>query len=171
MSFQGAGMFRRAVIATLLILGLGACEPAPQATAPNPQDHSVKVIGPVFKAQTSKTLAAVRQRGYVACGGNPGLPGFAYPDFRGQWRGFDVDVCRAVAAAVLGDASKVRFTAIRSEDRFSNLQKGQIDILSRNTSWSFSRDAGLGLDFAAVTYYDGQGFLAPKALGLSSAQE
>jgi general L-amino acid transport system substrate-binding protein len=113
----------------------------------------------------------VRKRGYLACGVNPGLPGFAYPDVRGIWRGFDVDICRAVAAAVLGDAGKVRFTPINSGDRFGALQKGEIDVLSRNTSWSFSRDAGLGLDFAAVTYYDGQGFLAPKALHLSSAQE
>src|SRR6185369_10927048 len=81
------------------------------------------------------------------------------------------DVCRAVAAAVLGDATKVRFTPITAQDRFTALQKGQIDILARNTSWTFARDAGLGLDFAAITYFDGQGFLAPKALGLSSAQE
>jgi general L-amino acid transport system substrate-binding protein len=82
-----------------------------------------------------------------------------------------VDICRAIAAAVLGDATKVHFTPINSGDRFTALQKGEIDVLSRNTSWSFSRDAGLGLDFAATTYFDGQGFLAPKALGLSSAQE
>jgi general L-amino acid transport system substrate-binding protein len=172
MSFQGAGMIGRAAIAAILMLGLVACNSgAPPAATTTPQDHSVKVIGPIYKAQSSKTLAAVRKRGYLACGVNPGLPGFAYPDFRGQWRGFDVDFCRAVAAAVLGDADKVRFTAIRSEDRFSALQRGQIDILSRNTSWSFSRDAGLGLDFATVTYFDGQGFLAPKALRLTSAQE
>ncbi len=165
-------MFRRLAAAGILILGLAACDSgAPPATAPKAADHSVKVIGPVYKAQPSKVLAAVRRRGYVACGVNPGLPGFAYPDFRGAWRGFDVDFCRAVAAAVLGDADKVRFTAIPSEDRFSALQKGQIDVLARNTSWSFSRDAGLGLDFATVTYFDGQGFLAPKALGLHSAQE
>jgi general L-amino acid transport system substrate-binding protein len=165
-------MFRRLVPAVIMSLALAGCDTgAPPAKAPAPGDHSVKVIGPIYKAQASRTLAAVRKRDYVACGVNPGLPGFAYPDFRGQWRGFDVDICRAVAAAVLGDASKVRFTPIRSEDRFSALQKGQIDILSRNTSWSFSRDAGLGLDFAAVTYYDGQGFLAPKALNLASAQE
>jgi len=82
-----------------------------------------------------------------------------------------VDVCRAVAAAVLGDAAKVRFTPITAQDRFSALQKGRIDILARNTSWTFARDTGLGLDFAAVTYFDGQGFLAPKALGLASAEE
>jgi len=113
----------------------------------------------------------VRKRGYLVCGVHPGLPGFAYPDVRGVWRGFDVDVCRAVAAAVLGDAAKVRFIPITAQDRFSALQKGQIDILARNTSWTFARDTGLGLDFAAVTYFDGQGFLAPKALGLASAEE
>jgi general L-amino acid transport system substrate-binding protein len=165
-------MYGRAAIGALLVLALAACNSgAPPATTPVAQDHSVKVIGPLYKTQPSKVLAAVRRRGYVACGVNPGLPGFAYPDFRGEWRGFDVDFCRAVAAAVFGDAGKVRFSAIRSEDRFGALQRGEIDILSRNTSWSFSRDAGLGLDFAAVTYFDGQGFLAPKALGLTSAQE
>src|ERR1051325_11242269 len=143
-------MFRRLAAAVMATLALGPCDTgAPPAKAPAPGNHRGKVTGPIYKAQASKTLAAVRKRGYVACGVNPGLPGFAYPDFRGQWRGFDVDICRAVAAAVLGDASKVRFTPIRSEDRFSALQKGQIDVLSRNTSWSFSRDAGLGLDFVA----------------------
>ncbi len=155
-----------------LILGLGGCDggakPTPVAAPPS------KATAPAeahYKATPSKVLNAVRKRGYLACGVNPGLPGFAYPDFRGVWRGFDVDICRAVAAAVLGDANKVRFTPISSQDRFSALQKGEIDILSRNTSWSYSRDAGLGLDFAAVTYFDGQGFLAPRALNLASAQE
>jgi general L-amino acid transport system substrate-binding protein len=165
-------MLRRLTAMAILSLALAACDSRqPAATAPTAADHSVKVIGPAYKAQSSKVLTAVRARGYLTCGVNPGLPGFAYPDFRGAWRGFDVDICRAVAAAVLGDASKVRFTPIGSNDRFGALQRGEIDILSRNTSWSFSRDTGLGLDFAAVTYYDGQGFLAPKALGLSSAQE
>jgi len=165
-------MIRRLAAAGLAILTLSACDggskPAP---APAPAGQATLPAGPRYKAQSSKVLQAVRKRGYVACGVNPGLPGFAFPDFRGVWHGFDVDICRAVAAAVLGDANKVRFTAIASPDRFSALQKGEIDILSRNTSWSFSRDAGLGLDFAATTYFDGQGFLAPKALGLTSAQE
>ena len=165
-------MIRRLAAAALAILALAACDSGqPPATAPTAADHTVKVIGPVYKPTPSKVLAAVRKRGYLLCGVNPGLPGFAYPDVRGVWRGFDVDFCRAVAAAVLGDATKVHFVSVSSQDRFSALQKGEIDILSRNTSWSFSRDVGLGLDFAAVTYFDGQGFLAPKALGLSSAQE
>jgi general L-amino acid transport system substrate-binding protein len=169
-------MIRRRAATTVLALGLllgaAGCDKAGKSAAtPTPAGKASAPAEARYKATPSKVLSAVRKRGYVACGVNPGLPGFAYPDFRGAWHGFDVDICRAVAAAVLGDASKVKFTAIASEDRFSALQKGDIDILSRNTSWSFSRDAGLGLDFAAVTYFDGQGFLAPKALGLASAQE
>ena len=165
-------MIRRLAAAGLAILVLSACDGGsnPPAT-PAPAGQAATTDAPRYKATSSKVLSAVRKRGYVACGVNPGLPGFAYPDFRGAWRGFDVDFCRAVAAAVLGDANKVRFTPIASPNRFSALQRGEIDILSRNTSWSFSRDAGLGLDFTATTYFDGQGFLAPKALGLTSAQE
>ena len=169
-------MSRRLAVAAILALSvglsLGGCEggsrPAPSPATPG--KIAIRV-GAHFKATPSKVLAAVRKRGVLVCGVNPGLPGFAYPDVRGVWRGFDVDVCRAVAAAVFGDASKVRFVPIGGPDRFGALQRGEIDILSRNTSWSFSRDAGLGLDFAATTYFDGQGFLAPKALGLSSAEE
>jgi general L-amino acid transport system substrate-binding protein len=165
-------MIRRLALAGLAILTLSACDGgSPPPATPAPLAKSAPAPVTRYKATPSKVLQAVRKRGYVACGVNAGLPGFAFPDFRGNWRGFDVDICRAVAAAVLGDANKVRFTAITSPDRFSALQKGEIDILSRNTSWSFSRDAGLGLDFAATTYFDGQGFLAPKALGLTSAQE
>ena len=162
----------RLVAAAMLVLSLGACDGGPRPPpAPAPAGKAATAVAPTFKATPSPTLEAVRKRGYVACGVHPGLPGFAFPDVRGVWRGFDVDVCRAVAAAVLGDAAKVRFTAITAQDRFTALQKGHIDILSRNTSWTFARDTGLGLDFAAVTYFDGQGFLAPKALGLQSAEE
>ena len=107
----------------------------------------------------------------MACGIHPGLPGFALPDAGGTWRGFDVDVCRAVAAATLGDATKVRFTTIGGQVRFGALQKGQIDILSRNTSQTFARAAGLGLSFPVTTYYDGQGFLVRRSLALGSAEE
>jgi len=168
-------MIRRPAAAAFLTVGLlwglTACDGGSKSTPAPAPAGKVAPVDTHYKAQTSKVLTAVRKRGYVACGVNPGLPGFAYPDVRGVWRGFDVDFCRAVAAAVLGDADKVRFTKITAQDRFSALQRGDIDILSRNTSWSFSRDAGLGLDFAATTYFDGQGFLAPKALGLASAQE
>jgi len=165
-------MIRRLAVAAFLILGLAACGrgSSPQP-APTPAGKAAAPVEARYKAAPSKVLNAVRKRGYLACGVNPGLPGFAYPDVHGVWHGFDVDFCRAVAAAVLGDADKVRFTPISALDRFSALQKGQIDVLSRNTSWSYSRDAGLGLDFAAITYFDGQGFLAPRALGLTSAEE
>ncbi|WP_411288171.1 amino acid ABC transporter substrate-binding protein [Phenylobacterium sp.] len=166
-------MIRRLVATALFCLPLTACEGRP-APEPVPQAPAVKASGagqPAYKAAVSPTLQAVRARGHVACGVHPGLPGFAFPDVRGQWRGFDVDVCRALAAATLGDASKVRFVPIAAQDRFAALQAGRIDVLSRNTSLTFARDAGLGLTFPAVTYYDGQGFLAPKALGLGSAQE
>lgn len=165
-------MIRRLAAATLALLTLSACDGGSKpAATPTPVLKGADMVGVRYHATPSKVLNAVRKRGYIACGVNPGLPGFAFPDIRGNWRGFDVDICRAVAAAVLGDADKVHFTAISAQDRFSALQKGQVDLLSRNTSWSYSRDAGLGLDFAATTYFDGQGFLAPKALGLTSAQE
>jgi general L-amino acid transport system substrate-binding protein len=165
-------MIRRLAVAMLAIVTLSACDGGskPPAT-PAPVGKAATSDTLHYKATPSKVLNAVRKRGYISCGVNPGLPGFAFPDFRGTWRGFDVDVCRAVAAAVLGDASKVRFTPIGGPDRFGALQRGEIDLLSRNTSWSYSRDTGLGLDFAATTYFDGQGFLAPKALGLTSAEE
>ena len=165
-------MIRRLAAAGLAILTLSACNGGSKpAATPTPVVKDTAAQAMRFKSTPSKVLTAVKKRGYVSCGVNPGLPGFAYPDFRGVWRGFDVDFCRAVAAAVFGDAAKVRFVPISGEDRFSALQRGEIDLLSRNTSWSFSRDAGLALDFPATTYFDGQGFLAPKALGLTSAQE
>jgi general L-amino acid transport system substrate-binding protein len=165
---------KRLAAMAMLVLTLNACDGGrapPPAPAPAPTGKAAETVSLTYRATPSPTLAAVRKRGYLVCGVHPGLPGFAYPDVRGVWRGFDVDVCRAVAAAVLGDAAKVRFIPITAQDRFSALQKGQIDILARNTSWTFARDTGLGLDFAAVTYFDGQGFLAPKALGLASAEE
>ena len=161
----------RRTAAVGLLLWLAACGDA--GDAPKPQPETTAAADPatqVLQAKASPTLAAVRSRGYLACGVNAGLAGFAFPDDKGNWRGFDVDICRAVAAAVLGDAKAVRFTAISAQDRFAALSSGKIDILSRNTSWTFGRDAR-ALDFPAVTYFDGQGFLAPKALGLGSADE
>jgi general L-amino acid transport system substrate-binding protein len=167
-------MIRRLVTATILILCLSGCDAGSgRSSAPPPPPAAKPVSAPTltYKATPSPTLAAVRKRGYVNCGVHPGLPGFAFPDVHGVWRGFDVDICRTVAAAVLGDARKAHFTPIAAQDRFTALRKGQIDVLSRNTSWTFARDAGLGVDFAAITYFDGQGFLAPRTLGLSSAEE
>ena len=166
-------MIRRLAAIGVVATSLAACDaPRPAEKAPPPATSTqVATVQPGYEAAKSPTLAAVRKRGYVACGVNQGLPGFALKDARGEWRGFDVDICRALAAAALGDAEKVRFTAIPATDRFGALQKGQIDILSRNTSQTFARAAGLGVSFPVTTYYDGQGFLAPRTLGLTSAQE
>lgn len=154
----------------LVLAGCSAPKPVEQAPAA-PVAAKAEAGGTAYRRARSATLAAVIKRGYLACGVNAGLPGFALKDVRGEWRGFDVDICRAVAAATLGDASKVQFTVIDAQDRFGALQKGQIDVLSRNTSRTFARDAGLGVSFPVTTYYDGQGFLAPRALGLGSAEE
>jgi general L-amino acid transport system substrate-binding protein len=105
------------------------------------------------------TLDDVRQKGFLQCGVSAGLPGFSSPDDQNNWTGLDVDFCRAVAAAVLGDPQKVKFTPLTAKERFTALQSGEIDILSRNTSWTMSRDTSLGLKFAGVIYYDGQGFI------------
>ncbi|MGE5538707.1 MAG: amino acid ABC transporter substrate-binding protein [Gemmatimonas sp.] len=122
-------------------------------------------------AQAGATFEAVKARGQVTCGVNTGLAGFAAPDDRGVWRGLDVDVCRAVAAAMFGDAGKVRYVPLTAQQRFTALQSGEIDVLSRNTTWTSQRDIELGLNFAGVDYYDGQGFLVAKKLGVNSAKE
>ncbi|HET6469143.1 MAG TPA: amino acid ABC transporter substrate-binding protein [Geminicoccaceae bacterium] len=123
-------------------------------------------------AQAGPTLEAVKQKGFVQCGANgSGLPGFATVDDRGQWSGIDVDLCRAVAAAVFGNADQVRYTPLTATERFTALQSGEIDVLSRNTTWTATRDSALGLDFVAVNYYDGQGFMVPRELGIESARD
>jgi general L-amino acid transport system substrate-binding protein len=122
-------------------------------------------------AYAGPTLDAVKARGYVTCGVNTGLAGFSAPDDKGVWRGLDVDVCRAVAAALFGDAQKVRFVPLTAQQRFTALQSGEIDVLSRNTTWTSQRDIELGINFTGVDYYDGQGFLVAKNLGVKSAKE
>jgi general L-amino acid transport system substrate-binding protein len=122
-------------------------------------------------AHAGATLDAVQKKGFVQCGISDGLPGFSYADEKGNYLGLDVDVCRAVAAALFGDASKVRYSPLTAKERFTALQSGEVDVLSRNTTWTSSRDAGLGLNFTGVNYYDGQGFLVNKKLGVSSAKE
>jgi len=117
------------------------------------------------------TLDDVKSRGYVQCGVTSGLPGFSQPDENGDWTGIDVDTCRAVAAAVFGSADKARFTPLTAKERFTALQSGEIDILSRNTTWTLTRDASLGLNFAGTNYYDGQGFLVSKSLGVDNAEQ
>lgn len=117
------------------------------------------------------TLDDVKARGHVNCGVNTGLTGFAEIDANGVWDGFDVAICRAVAAAVLGDPTKVEFVTTTGQTRFTVLASGEIDLLSRNTTWTYSRDNSLKLDFVGVNYYDGQGFLVPKSLGVTSAKD
>ena len=115
-------------------------------------------------------LDTVKERGYLVCGVNAGLPGFASEDDEGNWSGLDVDFCRAVSAAVFGDADKVEYLGLNSAQRFPTLASGSIDILSRNTTWTISRDVNLMFEFAGVSYYDGQGFLVPTDLGITSAR-
>ncbi len=122
-------------------------------------------------ALAGKDLDAVRSRGKLICAVNTSLAGFSVPDSQGKWTGLDVDFCRAVAAAVFGDATKVEFKPTSAQQRFTALQTGEVDILSRNTTWTLTRDASLGLVFTGVTFYDGQGFMVPKKLNVKSAKE
>jgi general L-amino acid transport system substrate-binding protein len=123
------------------------------------------------QAAAAQTLDAIRDRGKLICGINPDLPGFAARDQEGAWRGFDVDFCRAVAAGIFNDADKVEFKALSNADRLTALKNGDIDLLSRNTTWTMARETALGINFAAVTYYDGQGFLVRSNLKVESALE
>ena len=122
-------------------------------------------------AHAGKTIDAIKARGQVICGVNPSLPGFAAADSQGNWAGLDVDVCKAVAATLLGDASKVKWTPLNASQRFAALQSGEIDVLSRNTTWTLTRDASLGLNFTGTTYYDGQGFMVTKKSKITSAKQ
>ena len=122
-------------------------------------------------AHAGKTLDAIKARGQLICGVNPSLPGFSAADSQGVWTGLDVDVCKALAATVLSDASKIKWTPLNASQRFAVLQAGEIDILSRNTTWTLTRDASLGLNFTGVTYYDGQGFMVPKKSKVTNAKQ
>jgi general L-amino acid transport system substrate-binding protein len=144
---------RLAAIAAAAAIGLGA---AGTATAQQSQ---------------ANTFDAIKARGVINCGVNTGLAGFAAPDSQGVWRGLDVDLCRAVAAAMFGDASKVRYVPTTAQQRFTALQSGEVDMLSRNTTWTLSRDTSLGLDFVGINFYDGQGFMVKRSLGVTSAKQ
>src|SRR5947209_5794378 len=122
-------------------------------------------------AASAQTLNSVKSRGNVNCGANGTLGGFGLPDAQGNWTGLDVDFCRALAAAIFNDPTKVKFVALTAKDRFTALQSGDVDVLARNTTWTSSRDTSLGLNFTGVNYYDGQGFLVRKALKVNSALE
>lgn len=122
-------------------------------------------------AQAGATFDSVKKHGFVQCGVNTGLAGFSLPDSQGKWTGLDVDTCHALAAAVFGDSNKVKFTPLNAQVRFTALQSGEVDVLVRNTTWTMSRGASLGLDFTGINFYDGQGFLVLKSLGVTSAKQ
>src|SRR3954452_9345365 len=122
-------------------------------------------------AASAQTLNTIKSRGNLNCGANGTLGGFGLPDAQGNWTGLDVDFCRAIAAAIFDDPTKVKFVALTAKDRFTALQSGEVDLLARNTTWSMSRDTSLGLNFTGVNYYDGQGFIVRKALKVNSALE
>jgi len=155
-------------LALVASLAVSACSDAgahaSQAQAPAAQ-------APPASSSTTPTLDAVRGRGFVRCGVSTGIAGFSVPDKEGQWRGLDVDVCRAIAAAVLGDAAKVRYTPLTASQRFTSLQSGEVDVLSRNTTITFERDAQLGIEFPAIDWYDGTGFIVRKSLDVKSVKD
>jgi general L-amino acid transport system substrate-binding protein len=156
----------RYVILWCATLSLGGCargEMAPEA-APAAQSQ-------MTRATATPTLDGVRRKGFVQCGVSTGVGGFSAPDAKGHWQGLDVDVCRAVAAAVLGDATKVRFTPLTAVQRFTALQTGEIDVLARVTSITFQRDIQLGIEFPATYWYDGTGFIVPKKLNVKSVKD
>ncbi|MCI5148960.1 MAG: amino acid ABC transporter substrate-binding protein [Candidatus Electrothrix sp. MAN1_4] len=143
------------------------------------KNHSINIISSIttcllilsgFSVQAG-TLDEVKKRGTLVCGVSTGLPGFSSTDEKGHWKGLDVDGCRAIAAAVLGDANKVKYAPLNAKERFTALQSGEIDVLVRGTTWTKHRDTALGLNFAGVNYYDGQGFMVSKKLGITSAKE
>jgi general L-amino acid transport system substrate-binding protein len=129
------------------------------------------LTGAAGTAHAGKDLDAIKARGSLQCGVSTGVAGFSNADTQGKWTGIDVDLCRAVAAAIFGDSEKVKYTPLTAQQRFTALQSGEVDILSRNTTWTLTRDTALGLDFTGVNYYDGQGFMVPKKLGVKSAKE
>ena len=132
---------------------------------------SVVALALVAAGARAATLDFVKERGSLNCGVGESFPGFFAPDAAGRWSGLDVDFCRALSAAVLGDPEKVKFLPATPAARFAQLQSGQVDLLSRSVTWTLSREAGLGLAFAGVTFFDGQGFLVRKAAGIKSARD
>ena len=132
---------------------------------------SAAIVVAITSSLFAGTLEDVKKKGTLSCGVSTGLGGFSAPDSSGKWTGLDADGCKAVAAAVFGDATKVKFIPLTAKERFTALQSGEIDLLVRNTTWTATRDASLGLNFAGINYYDGQGFLVKKSLGVKSALE
>tara|TARA_R110002012_G_scaffold199129_4_gene368182 strand:+ start:77505 stop:78614 length:1110 start_codon:yes stop_codon:yes gene_type:complete len=163
---------QRAITVAALGLAVVAC-----GRGEKPPEDTPPITGaPTTRAQhgetiTSATLQAIKRRGRLNCGVHEGLVGFAFTDNRGQWRGFDADFCRGLAAAIFDDPNAVRFVPLAIGQRFEALESGRVDVLWRNTSWTMARDAGEGLSFAGVNYYDGQGFMVRRSLNLNSAVE
>lgn len=132
---------------------------------------SLALITMLAAMAQASTLDTVKEKGFVQCGVSQGLPGFSNPNEKGDWTGLDVDFCRALALAIFNDKNKVKFTPLSAKERFTALQSGEVDVLSRNTTWTATRDTALGLNFAGVIFYDGQGFLLRKDLGINKATE
>ena len=128
-------------------------------------------FGCAAPAEAGPTLDKVKQAGTISCGVPTGIPGFGMPDSQGKYAGFDVDICRALSAAVFGDSEKVKYVPLTAQQRFTALQSGEVDLLSNNTTWTLTRDTELGFNFAPVVFYDGQGFMVPKKLGVKTAKE
>lgn len=158
-------------ISLALLLATSACERQAKTDHAETPTTSRPTTTIMPADRVSPTLTAIKQRGHLNCGVNQGLVGFAYTDNRGAWRGFDVDFCRATAAAIFGDPDAVRFVPLTAEQRFEALRDGRVDVLWRNTSWTMSRDTGGELSFAGINYFDGQGFLVRRTLNLNSAAE
>src|SRR5207237_6778199 len=129
------------------------------------------VVGFADAAQAGPTLDKVKQAGSLTCGVQTGVPGFGQPDSQGKYSGFNIEICRAIAAALFGDPEKVKYVPLTPQQRFTALQSGEVDLLSNNTTWTLQRDTELGFDFAPVVFYDGQGFMVPKKLGVKTAKE
>jgi len=146
------------VLGAVALTAFGALPALAQTPAPAP-------------APGASILDAIKARGTLVCGTNTGLAGFAQPDSQGVWRGFDVEYCRALAAAIFNDPNKVRYVPTTAQSRFTALQSGEVDILARNTTWTLSRDTSLGLDFGAVNFFDGQGFMVKTSTGVKTAKE
>jgi len=138
---------------------------------PAPATTAAGAVPEATRAGAGETLQRIKRRGFLQCGVSQGLPGFSNPDERGRWSGIDTDYCRALAAAIFGDPERVRFRPLSAKDRFTALQSGEIDILSRNTTWTMSRDTQLGFNFVGVTYYDGQSFMVRKASGIETTAD
>lgn len=162
---------RKAALLVALTSLLAASCGRRDAPAPEAEPTTVAAAPVAAERAPSRVLAAVKRRGRLNCGVHSGLVGFAYTDNRGEWRGFDADFCRAMAAAIFNDPNAVRFVPVTTEQRFVALQEGRIDVLWRNSSWTLTREAGEGVVFAGANYYDGQGFLVRRALNLNSAAE